>query len=82
MWAVYTSRMPSSSHSLAGALGARPSDRRIGILRQIGALAPSAQRGRWASYKAARQAVDTLTNLAGVALVERVVRGAGGGGRA
>ena len=32
------------------------------------------------SYKAAWQAVDTLTNLAGVALVERAVGGAGGGG--
>lgn len=32
------------------------------------------------SYKAAWQALDTLTNLAGVPLVERVVGGAGGGG--
>ena len=32
------------------------------------------------SYKAAWQAIDTLTNLAGVALVERAVGGAGGGG--
>ncbi|MBW8723200.1 MAG: TOBE domain-containing protein, partial [Polaromonas sp.] len=32
------------------------------------------------SYKAAWQAIDTLTNLAGVALVERAVGGSGGGG--
>lgn len=32
------------------------------------------------SYKAAWQALDTLTNLAGVVLVERAVGGAGGGG--
>lgn len=82
MWAVYTSCMPSSSHSLAGALGHDLSDRRIGILRQIGALGSISRAARavGVSYKAAWQAVDTLTNLAGVALVERVVGGAGGGG--
>ena len=55
--------------------GARPSDRRIGILRQIGALGSISRAARavGVSYKAAWQAVDTLTNLAGVALVERVV---------
>ena len=74
--------MPSSSHSLAGALGHDLSDRRIGILRQIGALGSISRAARavGVSYKAAWQAVDTLTNLAGVALVERVVGGAGGGG--
>ena len=62
----------------------RPSDRRIGILRQIGALGSISRAARavGVSCKAAWQAVDTLTNLAGVALVERVVGGAGGGGRA
>ncbi len=69
--------MPSSSHSLAGALGHDLSDRRIGILRQIGALGSISRAARavGVSYKAAWQAVDTLTNLAGVALVERVVGG-------
>ena len=32
------------------------------------------------SYKAAWQAIDTLTNLAGAPLVERTVGGSGGGG--
>lgn len=74
--------MSSASHSLAGALGHDLSDRRIGILRQIGALGSISRAARavGVSYKAAWQAVDTLTNLAGVALVERVVGGAGGGG--
>jgi molybdate transport system regulatory protein len=39
-----------------------------------------AARDAGVSYKAAWQAIDTLTNLAGVALVERAVGGAGGGG--
>jgi molybdate transport system regulatory protein len=51
-------------------LGHDLSDRRIGILRQIGALGSiSRSAAVGVSYKAAWQAVDTLTNLAGVALV-------------
>lgn len=57
-------------------------DKRIDILRQIGQGGSISQAARavGVSYKAAWQALDTLTNLAGVALVERVVGGAGGGG--
>ncbi|MFC7207268.1 TOBE domain-containing protein [Comamonas endophytica] len=73
---------PSSSLSLAAALDHGPADRRIAILREIGAggSISEAARSVGVSYKAAWQALDTLTNLAGVPLVERVVGGAGGGG--
>ena len=68
--------------SVAQALGQDRADRRIAILREIGAQGSISQAARavGVSYKAAWQALDTLTNLAGVALVERVVGGAGGGG--
>ena len=62
---------------------AQPSaDKRIDILRLIARSGSISQAGRDAgvSYKAAWQAIDTLTNLAGVPLVERVVGGTGGGG--
>ncbi len=57
-------------------------DRRIDILRHIGEGGSISQAARQVgvSYKAAWQAVDTLTNLAGVPLVEKVVGGSGGGG--
>jgi molybdate transport system regulatory protein len=59
-----------------------PADRRVAVLREIGAAGSISQAARavGVSYKAAWQAVDTLTNLAGTPLVERVVGGAGGGG--
>lgn len=68
--------------SLATALGNALADKRIDILRQIGAGGSISQAARAAgvSYKAAWQAVDTLTNLAGTPLVVRAVGGAGGGG--
>lgn len=68
--------------SLATALGNALADKRIDILRQIGAGGSISQAARAAgvSYKAAWQAVDTLTNLAGTPLVARAVGGAGGGG--
>ena len=68
--------------SYAQALGQASVDKRVEILRLIGASGSISQaaRGAGVSYKAAWQAVDTLTNLAGVALVERAVGGAGGGG--
>ena len=58
------------------------SDKRIDILRGIGQSGSISQAAREAgvSYKAAWQAIDTLTNLAGVPLVQRAVGGAGGGG--
>ncbi|MGA0572412.1 TOBE domain-containing protein [Variovorax sp. VNK109] len=64
------------------ALGQPSADKRIDILRLIARSGSISQAGRDAgvSYKAAWQAIDTLTNLAGVPLVERVVGGTGGGG--
>ncbi len=71
-----------SEQSLARALGHDPADKRIDILRLVGQLGSISQAAREAkvSYKAAWQAIDTLTNLAGVELVERAVGGSGGGG--
>jgi molybdate transport system regulatory protein len=68
--------------SLSSALGHAMTDKRIDILRQIGAGGSISQAARAVgiSYKAAWQAVDTLTNLAGTPLVARAVGGAGGGG--
>ena len=68
--------------SYAGALGQSSADKRIDILRLIGQSGSISQAAREAgvSYKGAWQAIDTLTNLAGVALVARAVGGAGGGG--
>lgn len=67
---------------LAGALGHLPADKRVEILRRVGAAGSISQAAREAgvSYKAAWQALDTLSNLAGTPLVERAVGGAGGGG--
>ena len=67
---------------LADALGQPSTDKRIDILRRIGQVGSISQAARAAgvSYKAAWQAVDTLGNLAGVVLLERVVGGSGGGG--
>jgi molybdate transport system regulatory protein len=64
------------------ALGHGLTDKRIDIVRGIARTGSISQAARDASvsYKAAWQAIDTLTNLAGVALVERAVGGAGGGG--
>ena len=68
--------------SYAQALGHASGDKRVEILRLIGECGSISQAAREAgvSYKAAWQAVDLLTNLAGVVLVERAVGGAGGGG--
>jgi len=64
------------------ALSHEPADKRIDILRLIGESGSISQAARDAgvSYKAAWQAIDTLSNLAGGVLVERAVGGAGGGG--
>lgn len=72
----------TSSSSLAGALGHEAADKRLDILRRIGQAGSisEAARGAGVSYKAAWQAIDTLTNLAGAPLVERTVGGSGGGG--
>ena len=73
---------PSLAASLSSALGSESADKRIEILRLVGQCGSISQAARDAkvSYKAAWQAIDTLTNLAGVVLVERAVGGSGGGG--
>ena len=57
-------------------------DKRLEVLRQIavGHSISQAAREVGISYKAAWQAVDTLSNLSGQPLVERTVGGVGGGG--
>ena len=74
--------MTTSLKNLAGALGHEAADKRIDILRRIGDAGSISQAARAAgvSYKAAWQAIDTLSNLAGSALVASAVGGAGGGG--
>ena len=57
-------------------------DKRVEVLRgieQLGSISESA-RANGVSYKAAWQAIETLNNLAGVALLQKSVGGAGGGG--
>mgnify|MGYP002635587640 FL=1 len=57
-------------------------DKRVEVLRsiqQVGSISEAA-RANGVSYKAAWQAVEILGNLAGKALIEKVVGGAGGGG--
>lgn len=75
-------RMQQHPLSLTQALGHGVSDKRIAILRAIAALGSISQAARsvGVSYKAAWQALDTLSNLAGAALVAREVGGRGGGG--
>jgi molybdate transport system regulatory protein len=67
---------------LADALGHGAADKRIDILRRIGVAGSISQAARDAgvSYKAAWQALETLSNLAAAVLVEKVVGGSGGGG--
>jgi molybdate transport system regulatory protein len=74
--------LPKVAGLPAGAFGHASSDKRIEILRLIGHSGSISQAARDAgvSYKAAWQAIDTLTNLAGVELVVRAVGGVGGGG--
>jgi molybdate transport system regulatory protein len=74
--------MARQTLQLAGALVHEVADKRVEILRRVGALGSISQAARdtGVSYKAAWQALDTLSNLAGTPLVERAVGGAGGGG--
>jgi molybdate transport system regulatory protein len=67
---------------LGEALAHGMGDKRIDILRRIGGCGSISQAAREAgvSYKAAWQALETLANLAGVPLVEKLVGGSGGGG--
>ncbi|WP_427915407.1 TOBE domain-containing protein [Ramlibacter sp. MMS24-I3-19] len=73
--------MPRRPH-LAGALGNAAGDKRLDLLRRVDACGSISQAARDAavSYKAAWQAIDMLSNLAGVPVVEKAVGGAGGGG--
>jgi molybdate transport system regulatory protein len=68
--------------SFGNALSHEAADKRIEILRLVGESGSISQAARDAgvSYKAAWQAIDTLSNLAGGVLVQRAVGGAGGGG--
>lgn len=74
--------MRKSKFHLVEALGHEPADKRIDILRRIGEAGSISQAARAAgvSYKAAWQALETLSNLAGTPLVTRAVGGSGGGG--
>ena len=68
--------------NIANALSPPAVDKRLEVLRQVGVTGSISQAARevGVSYKAAWQAIDTLTNLSGAALVDRAVGGAGGGG--
>ena len=74
--------MDTEQPRLTDALGHGMADKRIDILRAIARTGSISQAARdvAVSYKAAWQAVDTLTNLAGVPLVEALdsVGGASG----
>ncbi|MEO7391095.1 MAG: TOBE domain-containing protein [Ramlibacter sp.] len=74
--------MPPKTLGLDSALGHLAADKRLEILRLVGERGSISQAARDASvsYKAAWQALDTLSNLAGAALVNRAVGGVGGGG--
>lgn len=74
--------MRKNALPLAEVLGHEASDKRIDILRRIGQAGSisEAARGAGVSYKAAWQALETLTNLAGTPLVDKAVGGSGGGG--
>ncbi len=66
----------------SSSLGYAQPDKRIEILRLVGEHGSISQAARAAgvSYKAAWHALHTLTNLAGEALLDSSVGGAGGGG--
>ena len=74
--------LPPSQAALSEAFGHAPSDKRLEVLRRVGETGSISQAARDAgiSYKAAWQAIDTLSNLSGQPLVERTVGGVGGGG--
>jgi molybdate transport system regulatory protein len=74
--------MNRTALNFSHALGQDRADKRVDILRRIGEAGSISEAARSAgvSYKAAWQAVETLSNLAGQDLVEKVVGGSGGGG--
>ena len=73
---------PPLHTALFEAIGHAPSDKRLEVLRRVGETGSISQAARDAgiSYKAAWQAIDTLSNLSGQMLVDRTVGGSGGGG--
>lgn len=73
---------PLAPHPLTDALGHAASDKRLEVLRRVGQTGSISQAAREAgiSYKAAWQAIETLTHLSGLPLVDRSVGGSGGGG--
>ena len=73
---------PPLPHPLNEAFGHAASDKRLEVLRRVGHTGSISQAARDAgiSYKAAWQAIETLTNLSGLPLVDRSVGGTGGGG--
>ena len=74
--------MKASTERLSLALGTDIADKRLAILRSVGECGSisEAARHNGVSYKAAWQAVETLSNLAGAPLVQSAVGGSGGGG--
>lgn len=68
--------------ALAEVLGQASTDKRIDILRRLGKCGSISEAARQAgvSYKAAWQALETLSNLAGTPLLAKAVGGSGGGG--
>ena len=74
--------MNPSPIQFAEAFGNEVSDKRLDILRRLrdaGSISEAA-RGAGVSYKAAWQAIEVLSSLAGAALVDKAVGGSGGGG--
>lgn len=73
---------PSQATGLPRALADASADKRLDVLRHVAAGCSISQAARQVgiSYKAAWQALDTLSNLSGEPLVERIVGGVGGGG--
>ena len=74
--------MTRHAHNWSQALGLDVADKRLAILQAVGDLGSISEAARQSgvSYKAAWQAIETLSNLSGAVLVERVVGGSGGGG--
>ncbi|MFO7746258.1 MAG: TOBE domain-containing protein [Orrella sp.] len=75
-------RDQSAQVNLSQALTDSATDKRLSILRGVAATGSISKSARLVgvSYKSAWQAIETLTNLAGTALVEKVIGGTGGGG--
>ena len=74
--------MNTTPLQFAEAFGNEVTDKRLDILRRLrdaGSISEAA-RGAGVSYKAAWQAIEVLSNLAGAVLVEKAVGGSGGGG--